>query len=120
MQITYKTEGDYVKSVKAECSPVEWLLISTGLSLIANNPNLSIKDRRLAKKMIISVKDYDRLCNKFDSEGVLDKIRAEIEQEYNLLSATRADETLELGECLGLKMSLKIIDKYKAESEDAE
>ena len=48
---------------------------------------------------------------------VLDKIRAEIKQEYNRLSATRADETLELGECLGLKMSLKIIDKYKAESE---
>lgn len=45
---------------------------------------------------------------------VLDKIRAEIEKEYNLLSATRANETLELGECLGLKMSLKIIDKYRA------
>ena len=48
----------------------------------------------------------------------LDKIRAEIKQEYNRLSATRADETLELGECLGLKMSLRIIDKYKAESEE--
>lgn len=47
----------------------------------------------------------------------LDKIKAEIEQEYNRLSATRADETLELGECLGLKKSLKIIDKYKSESE---
>ena len=52
---------------------------------------------------------------------VLDKIRAEIEQEYNCLSGTRADETLELGECLGLKMSLKIINKYKAErNEDKE
>lgn len=48
-------------------------------------------------------------------DTVLDKIRTEIEQEYNLLSATRADETLELGECLGLKMALKIINKYKAE-----
>lgn len=44
---------------------------------------------------------------------VLDKIRAEIEQEYNRLKAARADETLELGTCLGLKMSLKIINKYK-------
>ena len=52
-----------------------------------------------------------------EQEPVLDKIRAEIEQEYNHLSAIRADETLELGECLGLKMSLKIINKYKAESE---
>lgn len=60
------------------------------------------------------VKEAIEMC-KVD---VLDKIRAEIEQEYNRLSDTRADETLELGECLGLKMSLKIIDKYKAESED--
>lgn len=48
-----------------------------------------------------------------DKVKVLDKIRAEIEQEYKRLGATRADETLELGECLGLKMSLKIIDKYR-------
>lgn len=53
-----------------------------------------------------------------EQEPILEKIRAEIEQEYNRLSATRADETLELGGCLGLKMSLKVIDKYKAESEE--
>ena len=51
-------------------------------------------------------------------DDLIDKIRTEIEQEYNCLSVTRADETLELGECLGLKMALKIIDKYKAESEE--
>ena len=43
--------------------------------------------------------------------SVIEEIKAEIEQEYNRLSATRADETLELGECLGLKMSLKIIEQ---------
>lgn len=53
-------------------------------------------------------------------EKAFDKIRAEIEQEYNCLSVIRADETLELGECLGLKMALKIINKNKAESEDKE
>ena len=106
MQITYKTEGDYVKSVKAECSPVEWLLISTGLSLIANNPNLSIKDRRLAKKMIISVKDHDRLCKELDNEGVLDKIRAEIVHLHDW--AFSREEIL------------RIIDKYKSESEGQE
>lgn len=47
-----------------------------------------------------------------EQNEVLGKIKEEIEQEYNRLSATRADETLELGECLGLKMSLKIIGKY--------
>lgn len=65
--------------------------------------------------------DLSQNCNNTDCLNcVLDKIRAEIEQEYNRLSVTRADETLELGECLGLKMSLKIIGKYKAESEDEE
>lgn len=49
----------------------------------------------------------------FGKNDVLEKIRSEIEQEYKGLRATSADETLELGECLGLKMSLKIIDKYK-------
>lgn len=82
MQITYKTEGDYVKGVKVECSLVEWLLISTGLELIADNSNLSIKDRRLANKMIISVKDHDRLCKELDNEGLLaiiDKCKTESE-----------------------------------------
>ena len=46
---------------------------------------------------------------------VFDKIIAEIEQEYNRLRTTRTDEILELGECLGLKLSLKIIDKYRAD-----
>lgn len=108
MQITYKTEGDYVKGVKAECSPVEWLLISTGLELIADNSNLSIKDRRLAKKMIISVKDHDRLCKELDNEGVLDKIRTEIADIYcgqycdNPYTANAIRER-----------ALEIIDKYR-------
>lgn len=49
---------------------------------------------------------------------VLCIIKSEIMQEYNRLCTTRADETLEPDECLGLKMSLKIIDKYIAESEE--
>lgn len=48
-----------------------------------------------------------------NTNDVLDKIRDEIGQEHTRLSATRADETLELGECLGLRIALKIIDKYK-------
>ena len=60
----------------------------------------------------LSIKRTDYLTD----DELLDKIRAEIEQEYNRLSVVRADETLELGECLGLKMSLKIIDKYKTKA----
>ena len=65
----------------------------------------------------VTVTDFADKCRECGREKVLDKIRTEIEQEYNRLRATRADETLELGECLGLKMSLKIIDRYRAESE---
>ena len=67
--------------------------------------------------MVVDVEDIQKLPSVNPQEPILDKIRAEIEQEYNRLRVTRADETLELGECLGLKMSLKIIGKYKAESE---
>ena len=63
---------------------------------------------------------YELICEKakkYDDRfaDVFDKISAEIEQEYNRLRATRTDEILELGECLGLKLSLKIIDKYRAD-----
>lgn len=69
---------------------------------------------------------YDELNRMLDEltqlceDSVLDDIRAEIENEYDRLSVTRADETLELGECLGLKMALKIFDKHKEESEGKE
>ena len=65
-----------------------------------------------------TLKDVNKAFKALEERNeLLDKIRAEIEEEYNRLSATRADETLELGECLGLKMSLKIINKYRLESE---
>jgi hypothetical protein len=111
MQITYKTEGDYVKGVKAECSPVEWLLISTGLELMADNSNLSIKDRRLVKKMIISIKDHD---NELNNEGVLDKIRAEIEAKCCITVGRENDGAITLHDVF------EIIDKYKASPIGAE
>lgn len=67
------------------------------------------RDYNTMKKgfLIVGVQDGKPL------DSMLDEITAEIEQEYNRLSSTRADETLELGECLGLKLSLKIINKYR-------
>ncbi len=79
-----------------------------------------LTDAELEKTMSITYQTPQGRQVKYIKCEVLDKIRAEIEQEYNRLRTTRADETLELGECLGLKMSLKIIDKYKAESEEKE
>ena len=77
-----------------------------------------ISDAELENTMSITFQTPQGRQVKYIKCDVLDKIRAEIEEEYNRLSATRADETLELGECLGLKMSLKIIDKYIEEDKE--
>lgn len=83
---------------------------------------LSYRATKLYTKGKITLDKYMEMTKplnrEIEQEPILDQIRAEIEQEYNRLSATRADETLELGECLGLKMSLKIIDKYNKGSEE--
>ena len=71
--------------------------------------SLRAKLGNLRYKKIISDKDYDRLCKALDNEGVLDEIRAEIEQEY------KAETEHSYGQ--GLRRALNIIDKYKAESE---
>lgn len=54
----------------------------------------------------IRKKDYERLCKALDNEGVLDKIKAEIEE--------RRDKATD-DEYWGLMDALRIIDKYKAD-----
>ena len=73
-------------------------------------PNsLRARLKKCVHKGIITEKDCDRLCKALDNEGVLDKIRAEIEQEYKVESEHPYGQ--------GLKQALDIIDKYRAESE---
>ena len=55
MQTIIGTENDIVKSIKIECTPVEFLIIKTGIELLADNPNLNIKDRRMAKNMVKNI-----------------------------------------------------------------
>ena len=69
--------------------------------------SLRAKIKGLRYKGIITEKDCDRLCKALDNEGVLDKIRAEIEQEYKVESEHPYGQ--------GLKQALDIIDKYRAE-----
>lgn len=71
--------------------------------------SLRAKIKGLRYKGIITDKDCDRLRKALDNEGVLDKIRAEIEQEYK-------DET-EHPYGQGLRRALEIIDKYRKEQE---
>ena len=52
MKLIIDSENDYVKNINIECSPVEFLLLKTGLELVEDNPNLNPKDRHKAKKMI--------------------------------------------------------------------
>jgi DNA-binding transcriptional MerR regulator len=56
-----------------------------------------------------SEEQIQEIVKALEQEPVLDKIRAEIEQEYKVESEHPYGE--------GLRRALKIIDKYKAESE---
>ena len=64
----------------------------------------------LRYKKIISDKDYDRLCKALDNEGVIDKIKAEIEHLTYCWSVINPKSVID--------DVLEIIDKYKAESEE--
>ena len=64
--------------------------------------SLRAKIKGLRYKGIITDKECDRLCRALDNECVLDKIRAEIEQEPYV-------SKMEV---------LEIIDKYTVESEE--
>ena len=60
-------------------------------------------------------KDEQNLAMK--QESVLDKIRAEIEQEIIPRNSDQYDHDA-MWQNLGLRMALKVIDKYKAETEN--
>ena len=68
--------------------------------------SLRAKLSGLRYKGILEDKDYKRLCKALDNEGVLDKIRAEIEQEIS--NASSVDYIN------GLNVALMIInEKYR-------
>ena len=84
--------------------------------------SLRVKIKKLGYKEIITDKECDRLCKALDNEGVLDKIRAEIEHiiDYTY-DSTDYDKSLYNGAYKdGLYEALDIIDKYRAESEGKE
>ena len=81
--------------------------------------SLRVKIKGLRYKGIITDKECDRLCKALDNEGVIDKIRAEIEHiiDYTY-DSTDYDKSLYNGAYKdGLYEALDIIDKYKAKSE---
>jgi len=45
-------EENYVDKINIECSPIEWLLIKTGLELLSVNIEISQKDIRKVKSML--------------------------------------------------------------------
>ncbi len=73
---------------------------------------VNIDKEELAKALKYDRGSYDKGYN--DGQfAALSAIKTEIEWEYKKLRSTRADETLELGECLGLKRALKIIENLE-------
>lgn len=69
----------------------------------------------------IRKKDYERLCKALDNEGVLDKIKAEIEQVKAVMNEEIVDHNRKdlINFVNGLNQSLNIIDKYKADTKYA-
>lgn len=67
----------------------------------------------LRYKKIISDKDYDRLCKALDNEKILDKIRAEIEE--NAYPIVHGVNNHEKG--MTLYGILQVIDKYRKGTE---
>lgn len=68
--------------------------------------SLRVRLKNLWRNGTLSDKDFERLCKALDNEGVLDKIRAEIEE--------RRDKATD-DEYWGLMDALRIIDKYKGD-----
>lgn len=75
--------------------------------------SLRVKIKGLRYKGIITDKDCDRLCKALEHEDVLDKIRAEIEQITDTMGVSYNQYVSKID-------VLRIIDKYKAESEENE
>lgn len=78
------------------------------------NGTLFYQDQEPSKPMV-EIDLYSVIKQKYIERDVLDKIRAEIEQEYSKFR-DMSDKWSERAN--GLGTALEIIDKYKAESED--
>lgn len=80
--------------------------------------SLRAKLSGLRYKQIISDKDYDRLCKALDNEEVLEKIRAEIDEQIDLHDTPfEVDEGMDASFCDGLSKAKEIIYKYRKEQE---
>ena len=75
--------------------------------------SLRAKLSGLRYKGILEDKDYKRLCKALDNENVLERIRAEIEQERDKVYQNRQGCDTYYAD--GLDTALDIIDKYKGE-----
>ena len=69
--------------------------------------SLRVRLSGLRYKKIISDKDYDRLCKALDNEKVLDKIRAEILNDWQIKKFPSSPFSC------GLRYAVEIIDKYR-------
>ena len=69
--------------------------------------SLRVRLNNLRYKKIISDKDYERLCKALDNENVLDKIRAEILNDWQIKKFPSSPFSC------GLRYAVEIIDKYR-------
>ena len=81
--------------------------------------SLRAKIKGLRYKGIITDKECDRICKALDNEGVLGKIRAEIEGRKEGEYLCFDDDDMYIY-TIGLNDAIGIIDKYKTEPKDIE
>jgi hypothetical protein len=101
-------------NVKEICKEVRRLCEDERLQFFFAVPEMSewsVTNCKHLRKLV----DYHKELETSKQEPVLDKIRAEIEQSY-----CKVENDYDQGRNYGLYMSMQILDKYKAESEEKE
>ena len=63
MKITVNTQTDYVKSILVEYTPTEALVVNQALRRYANDDNVNVEDRLLARLMIESIDNREYVTN---------------------------------------------------------
>ena len=63
MKITVNTQTDYVKSILVEYTPTEALVVNQALRRYANDDNVNVENRLLARLMIESIDNREYVTN---------------------------------------------------------
>lgn len=58
MKVVIETKKRYVDTIKIDCSPAEWLIISNALKQLIDDPNNHANERRKAGEMLATEPEF--------------------------------------------------------------